>query len=193
LVKSKQHNEHVSDFTLVERFKTGDMKSLGVLYERYAHLVIGVCLKYLGDRELAKDACIDVFEQLMVKLKKHEVTNFKSWLYSLSKNHCLMKLRKAKTGPLEINGMEKIHEADDFSLQLKKAKEAQFERLEEAIAELNDGQQQCVREFYLKAKPYKVIATELNMDIKSVKSNIQNAKRNLKNILEKQHEFKQRT
>ncbi len=169
------------------------MKSLGVLYERYAHLVIGVCLKYLGDRELAKDACIDVFEQLMVKLKKHEVTNFKSWLYSLSKNHCLMKLRKAKTGPLEINGMEKIHEADDFSLQLKKAKEAQFERLEEAIAELNDGQQQCVREFYLKAKPYKVIATELNMDIKSVKSNIQNAKRNLKNILEKQHEFKQRT
>ena len=49
---------------------------LGELYQRYMELVYGVCLKYLKEPELAQDAVMQIFEELVSKLKKHEVDNF---------------------------------------------------------------------------------------------------------------------
>jgi RNA polymerase sigma factor (sigma-70 family) len=84
-----------SDLELIERYKkTHNNEILGVLYERYMHLVYGTCLKYLKDSEAAKDAVMNIFEELMTKLRTHQVDNFRSWLFVVSKNHCLMQLRK---------------------------------------------------------------------------------------------------
>ncbi len=76
--------------------KHADLKILGQLYERYMDLVYGVSFKYLKEPEDAKDAVLNIFEELISKLQKHEVTHFKSWLYQLTKNHCLMRLRSDK-------------------------------------------------------------------------------------------------
>src|SRR5512138_3570021 len=62
---------------------------IAVLFQRYTHLVYGVCLNYLDDRAEAEDAVMEVFEGLMDKLLEHDITNFKSWLYSVTRNHCL--------------------------------------------------------------------------------------------------------
>ena len=53
--------------------KTSDQQPLAVLYQRYTDLVFGVCLKYLKEAELAKDASLDIYEELVTKVKKHEV------------------------------------------------------------------------------------------------------------------------
>lgn len=76
--------------------KSNDLQVLGELYQRYMELVYGVCLKYLKDSEAAKDCVMQIFEELILKLKKHEVDNFKNWLYQVAKNHCLMHLRTPK-------------------------------------------------------------------------------------------------
>ena len=77
-----------TDPELVSRYRaTGNMETLGSLYGRYMDLVYGVCLKYLREPEDAKDSVIAVFEELVTKLKKYEVDNFKGWLYQLAKNH----------------------------------------------------------------------------------------------------------
>ncbi|HMC85794.1 MAG TPA: sigma-70 family RNA polymerase sigma factor, partial [Chitinophagaceae bacterium] len=90
-------NPQTSDKELVLAYQqSGDLKLLSNLYQRYMELVYGVCLKYLADPETAKDAVMQVFEELIIKLKKHEVDNFKSWLYTVAKNHCLMQLRSGK-------------------------------------------------------------------------------------------------
>ncbi|NCU05999.1 MAG: sigma-70 family RNA polymerase sigma factor, partial [Chitinophagaceae bacterium] len=87
----------LSDTELVELYRgNGDLTILSSLYQRYMDLVYGICLKYLKDAETAKDAVINIYEELISKLKQHEVSNFKSWLYTLSRNHCLMQLRKEK-------------------------------------------------------------------------------------------------
>ncbi len=70
--------------------------SFGLLFERYTHLVFGVCMKYLKNTYDAEDAVMGIFEKLMTDLKNHEVRDFKNWLYRVSKNHCLMILRKSK-------------------------------------------------------------------------------------------------
>jgi DNA-directed RNA polymerase specialized sigma24 family protein len=66
-----------------------------VYYERYGHLVLGLCIKYLKQVENAEDTCSIIFEKLPELIKKHEIRYFKSWLYQVSKNECLMKLRKS--------------------------------------------------------------------------------------------------
>jgi RNA polymerase sigma-70 factor (ECF subfamily) len=81
------------DEDLIARYKQSeDTVYIGELYKKYTHVVLGVCMKYLRDREEAKDAVMQIFEKLISDLKKHEVANFRGWLHMVAKNHCLMKL-----------------------------------------------------------------------------------------------------
>ena len=80
-----------TDAELVTVYQHGhQLEILGILYQRYMDLVFGVCLKYLSDEELAKDAVMNIFEELIVKLKSHQAENFRGWLHVVAKNHCLM-------------------------------------------------------------------------------------------------------
>ncbi len=76
--------------------ESGDLLHVGKLYEKQMPLVYGVCLKYLKDEEQAKDAVMGIFEELTIKVKQHDIKQFKSWLYVLSRNYCLMQLRAGK-------------------------------------------------------------------------------------------------
>ena len=44
----------------------------------------------------AKDAVMGIFEELIDKVKQHDIKQFRSWVYVLSRNYCLMQLRSAK-------------------------------------------------------------------------------------------------
>ena len=92
-IKNLSHSRETDEQLLAAYKSTADMALLSELFQRYMELIYGVCLKYLEDREPAKDAVLDIFEELVIKLQKHEVINFKAWIYQLAKNHCLMKLR----------------------------------------------------------------------------------------------------
>ena len=71
----------LNDLEIIRQYKSsGDLSMVGHLFSRYTSLVLGVCLKYLKDREEAKDAVMHVFEKLVQSLKEHNVENFKSWL-----------------------------------------------------------------------------------------------------------------
>ena len=95
-IKNTAGNNQQDDAKLIAQYKnTGDLDALGTLYNKYMHLVFGVCLNYFKDEEQSKDAVMQIFEELVTKLKIHEVQNFKSWLHVLTRNHCLMALRKS--------------------------------------------------------------------------------------------------
>ena len=179
-----------SDNELIEQYKAmGSLDVLGELYQRYMELVYGVCLKYVREPEDAKDCVLNIFEELVIKLKKHEIDNFKGWLYQLAKNHCLMKLRKQKTIPVPIAiGIdlpfvqleEKIHLDDELE------KEENFKQMQYCLGQLNDQQKQVIELFYLKGKCYKEISEITTIEINKVRSFIQNGRRNLKKCMETQ-------
>lgn len=178
----------LSDNELIERFRySHDNKYVGELYLRYAHLVLGLCLNYYQDKEKAKDATMSIFENLISELKKHSITHFKSWLYTVSKNHCLQELRKTQTLRKKEDAYESFF-SETMELtednHLNTEKEQWLVKLEDGLQELKEDQQKCLRLFYLEGLSYADIVEKTNYTLKEVKSNIQNGKRNLKIKLE---------
>ena len=175
-----------SDTELVLLYRnSGDLKVLGELYQRYMELVYGVCLKYLKEPELAQDAVMQIFEELVSKLKKHEVDNFRGWLHQVSKNYCLMQLRTPKNlktvalPPLLMQNEEDVH------LNGVMEKEENFQKLEKCIASLSDEQRTMIKLFYLDGKCYNEIVEITGLEWNHVRSSIQNGRRNLKLCMEK--------
>jgi RNA polymerase sigma-70 factor (ECF subfamily) len=165
--------------------KEGDLQVLASLYERYMELVYGVCLKYLGDPETAKDAVMQVFEQLVVKLRQHEVDNFKSWLYTLAKNHCLMQLRSNKNKRTVDISPDLMQSGEELHLNGELQKEAEFRKLERCLQTLSAEQKQAVELFYLQEKCYNDIVALTGIEWNKVRSLIQNGRRNLKICMDK--------
>lgn len=183
--QTKQYSKF-TDEELVERYRLShDVKYAGNLYLRYTHLVLGLGIKYFKNESAATDAVMDIFEIVTKELKKRHVENFKSWLYTVSKNHCLQELRKNKTvikkqDAFEVFLNNSMENNEELHLIERTEKEALLLKLEKALPSLNQQQQQCVKAFYLENKSYQLIADEFRMTINDVKSNIQNGKRNLK-------------
>ena len=174
-----------TDNEIIEHYKeSGDLSLIGKLFTRHTSLVYGVCLKYLKDREAAKDAVMQVFEKLIVSLKSHQVENFQAWLYVTARNHCLMELRSKKGKFMEE--ISPILMENEFLLHqpVEEEREQDLKKMEDCINKLVEGQQQCVRLFYLEEKCYKEISSMTRLDMNQVKSFIQNGKRNLKICME---------
>lgn len=171
---------------------TGSLDVLGRLYTPYMSLLYGVCFKYLQDADKSQDAVMQIFEELIPKLKFHDVDNFKSWLHVYTKHYCLMQLRKEKRTTvvdIEENLYESEQKLSDIGDE-EKWKEQDFQKLESCLSTLNLEQQECVRLFYLEQMCYKDIADRLSIDLNKVKSAIQNGKRNLKICMESKNNGK---
>lgn len=189
--KSKK-NEFDSDLELIERYRNShELRYVGEVYHRYTHLVFGVCMKYLKNEEDSKDAVMEIFEKLMEELKRHQVENFKSWLFSLTRNFCLMRLRKEKSARKNEEGYQKYEagfvDSDEWvHLFTEKQNGTLSEKLSLGINTLKTEQKKCISLFYFEGKSYDQIAGETGYSQKQVKSFLQNGKRNLKIYLEKQ-------
>jgi RNA polymerase sigma factor (sigma-70 family) len=179
-------NENIEDRELLQRYYADhDQHWLGILLERYTLLLFGVCMKYLKNENEAKDCVQQVFLKVLMEAPKYKVDYFKSWLYIIAKNHCLMKLRNKGTRSekelTETMGLV----SEEFQKSDLEEKELTYQQLEKAIEELAEEQKQCVILFYLKKNSYQQIAELTGFSILQVKSFIQNGKRNLRIILEK--------
>jgi len=184
-VKAEQYN-HISDAQLLEYFyEDKNTEWIGILLQRYTLLLLGVCMKYLKDEEEARDCVQQIFLKVLTELSKHQVDYFKSWLYTVAKNHCLMKLRSEqgkKTKEL-TEQWEAVPHSDDKSKIHENEKS--FTLLEAALEELSPEQRECIKLFYLQKKSYQQISEQTGYSLMQIKSYIQNGKRNLKLMMEK--------
>ncbi len=177
---------HLSDLELLQLYKlNGDAVIFGLLYKRHATMALGVANKYLQPEDDAKDAVMQVFEQLLQNINYHKIDNFKSWLYSVVKNFCLMKLRKEKNLTIvreeEGKNIFSVVEKEQLLHQDEvKLKESNLTNLEMAIETLNEEQKKCIELFYLQQKSYAEVVEITGYTLNNVKSFIQNGKRNLK-------------
>lgn len=187
---SKNISEY-NDLEIIELYKKSNDKSyVGELYKRYTGFVFLISMKYLKDENASKDAVMQIFEKLFSDLQKHSITNFKSWLHTVTRNHCLLEIRKDTHVQKKVNEFKKDSEIfmdseNDFHLLEKEENENKLLKIDDAINQLNEEQKQCVKLFYIENKSYKEIVDLTGYDLNKVKSFIQNGKRNLKIILER--------
>jgi len=191
-IRRNKNNTVKSDEELLKVFiSSGDLEVLGELYSDYMHLVYGVCLKYLKNRDESKDAVMQIFEKIIIEIPKHQIENFKSWLYVVTKNYCLMQIRSEKSlaekshqwineSILFMESAPVLHPIDEDEPNMDI-------ELGNCIEKLKDEQKECILMFYYENRCYNEIALNLNLDEKKVKSHLQNAKRNLKLCLEEKN------
>ncbi|MBD1429725.1 RNA polymerase sigma factor [Sphingobacterium sp. SGL-16] len=177
-----------SDESLLEKYTSSeDLNVLGELYTRHSEMVYYVCLRYFKDEEKSKDAVMQLFEQLIVKIKKQTIQDFPKWLYVVAKNFCLMELRSSKK--IEISTDEfvefptNLHPQEDYA-----EKEERLSQLEKCIQKLPEKQRISIDLFFINQKCYKEVVEITGFSMNDVKSYIQNGKRNLKNCMEKSDE-----
>jgi RNA polymerase sigma-70 factor (ECF subfamily) len=192
---SKETIPSMSDSELIARYKSSlDKQMIGELYKRYTHLVLGMCLHYFRDRDIAKDMTIQIFEKLFEELKKREVENFRAWLSFVVRNHCISELRKMQTRmqrsreyEMELrSGMVEEDESTDAKT------ESRILQLESALSHLNPLQKKCIELFYYQNKSYSEIVMCTGFSANEVKSYIQNGKRNLKLLLSEKTSLNQK-
>lgn len=174
-----------TDEVLVDRLIAGDQASLAALWDRYAQLLFGVGMKYLKDTERSKDAVLELFAALPGLVVKSPVKTFRPWVHVVMRNRCLMLLR-AKGGP--AHAVEVLPDAAEEDLQEQRAHEADLQRLEAAVERLGPGQRECIQAFYLERKSYQDVALRTGFSLEQVRSHLQNGRRNLRLILERQAE-----
>ncbi len=174
----------MTDSELLDQYyQDKNQEWIGILLERYTLLLLGVCMKYLKNENEAKDCVQQIFLKVLTELSKYRIEYFKSWLYTVAKNHCLMQLRSKGTKTLqELTDQYFTEETEPTVLTQK---DRAYDLLEESITELSEEQKQCVILFYLRKNSYQQISDKTGYQLMQVKSYIQNGKRNLKNILER--------
>jgi len=186
----------MTDEQLVARYmETNSSEIIGILYERYTHLLFTVSYKYLGNEADAEDVVMLVFEKLFSLLKKSEINNFKSWIYTITRNECLMQLRHRKTD--ERAKEESLKKLDTEIMESREPDhliggrdgEYRIRYLEMAINQLSAEQKQCVQLFYLSEKSYREVEQLTGYTYNEVKSHIQNGKRNLKLMMERMDRY----
>jgi RNA polymerase sigma-70 factor (ECF subfamily) len=185
------HYDHITDVELLNLYYADhNQEWMGILLERYTLLLLGVCMKYLKDENEARDCVQQIFLKVLTEVGKYKIEFFKSWLYMVAKNHCLMRLRaKGAKNIKELNDHDAVFTGTDEHDLI--SNEKTYDLLENALDELSEEQKQCVILFYLKKNSYHQIAEKTGYNLMQVKSYIQNGKRNLKILIEKK--MKQRS
>ena len=176
----------VSDAELVSHYQAeGNLETLAALYQRYMELLYGVCLKYLKEPEDAQDAVMQIFEELTIKLKKHRVENFRSWVHTLARNYCLMQLRTPRNLKTVHLTEDSVYSVEEMHLNGMPELEDHLQKMKQCLQTLVPDQKQAVELFYLQKKCYREIAVLTGLDWNKVRSCIQNGRRNLKLCMEK--------
>lgn len=169
-------------------YNSGDKELVGLLFEKHVKTVFGVCLFYFRDKDVAKDAVMQIFEKLITELKKTEVKNFKGWLSFVVRNYCISEIRKNKNkyklpeSYLDFEIQETTLDVEEKILGV--SDEIMLEQMHACMMELKENQKVCVDLFYLKNQSYQQISEKTNFSLNEVKSFIQNGKRNLKLLIE---------
>lgn len=180
----RKKQDYQSDEQLLQKYYSDENPEwLGDLLERYTALLLGVALKYLKDEYAAKDIVQTVFYKALSEIPKKEIKNIGAWLYQVAKNECFNHFRMQKN-MLDEEVLEQVQSPDEILIVNLLKEEEKSLILKNAVEDLNADQKQSINLFYFEQKSYQQISELMNVSIKQVKSNIQNAKRNLKNTLE---------
>jgi len=184
---SKKNISKLSDEEALKQFKdSGNAEYFGELYNRYIPLLYGIGLKYLDEAGKAEDAVMQLFENLLPKIAQQDISVFRTWIYTVMKNHCLQILRKEKQ-EIIVDFNTEFMESDEILHLFEEENDdiAKKELLKLCIKKLPVEQRIAIIRFFMEEMSYADIVDSTEYNLKQVKSYIQNGKRNLKNCIEK--------
>ena len=183
------------DIQLMLKFKQGDDSCFEALVDRYKQRVFNLAYRFVGNYEEAEDIIQEVFINVYRSRNTYSPkAKFTTWLYTITKNTCLKKLRIKKNNLISINENIELSKgtvtrqiADVKSPNAAKAM-IDYERsqiIKEAINSLPQGQKVVILLRRYDDLAYNEIAEVMKISAKAVKSLLHRARLNLKEKLKK--------
>ncbi|MCD7938296.1 MAG: sigma-70 family RNA polymerase sigma factor [Tannerellaceae bacterium] len=85
----------MSETQLIERCKKGERLAQKALYETYSRRMMAVCLRYINDRETARDILQEGFVKIFTSMDSYSGSgSFEGWMRKIFVNCALEHLRK---------------------------------------------------------------------------------------------------
>lgn len=100
------------DTIILQKLKAGSREALGLLWQDHSVNVLNLAYRMMKDRDQAEDILMDVFVHIPKAIQGFRGdSTISTWLYKLTVNTCLMKLRAQKRhSELEELNLENIVE-----------------------------------------------------------------------------------
>ena len=93
----KHQNKRMDERVILKMVQEGSREALGLLWSEHSSKVLNLAFRMLRDRDEAEDILMDVFVQVPSAIKSFKGQSaVATWLYRLTVNACLMKLRAGK-------------------------------------------------------------------------------------------------
>lgn len=177
---------------LIQKSKSGDVKSFEILISRYEKLAYNVAYRILGNEEDAKDMTQESLIKVYKYLKNFRMdSSFSTWLYRIVMNTCKDELRKKK---LNVISIDKPINTTDGSMYMDikdssstpeeelESKETQGE-VQKALSKVNEKNRIVVVLRDIKGFTYSEISEILDVPVGTIKSRINRGRQELKSIL----------
>ena len=190
MLSSVRKKSAYSETALLDAIQKGNGKALEILYNHYHHLVFGICLKYLKNKDDAKDVVTEICQKLASEIKRTKIRNFKSWFYVLVRNHCYHVLKEnQRYKHISLDNVKNhTHFMEYPGFESPDYDPCDDKTLHKAIEQLKPKQKECITMFYLEQQSYQDITEKTGYDLKQVKSHLQNGRRNLKRLISQNRE-----
>ena len=162
----------MSEPELIQRLQKGEGKAHKVVYEKYAGIMLGICLRYLKNQMDAEEVMLNGFVKIFQHVNQYESKgSFEGWMKRVVINEALGFLRKKE--PLHL-AIEKDH------IQLPTAATAEsdlaVEDLLNLLLELPAGYRTVFNLYAIEGYSHKEIAEMLDITEGTSKSQLSKAR-----------------
>ena len=173
-----------SDSELIRKCKEGDPKSQALLYQKYAPMLMAICMRYARNEEDAEDILHDSFVKILTNIDKmDEDKPYVSWMKTIVVNTAINAYRnKVRTGvAVDIEDVEeqlgdvRIRTSDFLTRDI----------LLKFISELPDGYRTVFNLFEIDGYSHLEISEMTGSSYSTVRLQLFKAKQSLKKKIEK--------
>ncbi|WP_424961981.1 RNA polymerase sigma factor [Ekhidna sp.] len=167
-------NKSLTEEELLEGCRKGKASAQRGLYDRLAPKMLGVCLRYIRDREEAEHIMIGGIVKVFEKLDQFKSEgSFEGWVRRIVVNDCLMYIRKNRNMSLESD-IETVSDHPDLSVMEDSLSQEDLLKL---IGELPVGYRTVFNLYAIEGYSHAEIAEQLNISENTSKSQLSRARK----------------
>jgi len=167
-----------TEYKLAQALKQGDIKAQNHLYDRYSGLMLGICLRYMGDKMAAEDVMIKGFMKILDKIDQFNFQgSFEGWIKRIIVNEALMKIRSLKSLEVAIDNLS------DTLFETKPSSELEATDLLNMINQLPLGYKTVFNLYAIEGYSHAEVAKKLGISEGTSKSQLSRARALLQNQL----------
>ncbi|MBI9061894.1 MAG: RNA polymerase sigma-70 factor [Marinilabiliaceae bacterium] len=161
--------------------RNGEKQAFDSVYYEFSDMLYHLCLQYVNDNSAAEEIVQDAFVKLWeVRGGVRDDLSVRNYLYTITKNNCLMHLRKEQTINRNIKELKYIEMQFNYEAMTAMADDiVQFDELKERMDEAIEALPAKLKDVFLLSRveelKYREIAEQLDISIKTVEARMSKA------------------